>query len=221
MATSGVTAFSRTARELITDALIDAKVIASGETPTSDEMTDGIRVLNEILKGWQMRDVSLWRETNGDLSIPADDASVALPAGIRDVVSARYLVSANNERPMARIEREEYGCIPNKAQSGSPTLYYISRQRDAVVMYVWPVPTATATIKIDYDRIVETVTDETQTVDIPEEDAPTLVAKMAVRFETMFNDAGMKDPELAGRAALLERDMFDADRPESYIMGVR
>ena len=216
MATSGVTAFSNTARDFVKQAMVRCKAMESGGVPTAEEMADGIFQINSILKFWQSKDVGLWRETGGTLTIPANDASGALPSGIRDVIDARYQVSATNERQMTRIERAEYFRPPNKEQSGAPTLFYISRQRGAVTMYVWPVPTAETTCKLEYDRIVETVTGETQEVDIPEEYTDVLVTVLAARLSGIFGDT---DPVLFNEAKQAETAMFDADRPESYFMG--
>lgn len=216
MATSGVTAFSNTAREYITQALREARIISSNGTPKASEMTDMIFRLNAVLKSWQANGVNLWRETNGTVTIPGAQASGTLPVGVRDVTSARLVLSATNERPLAQITREEFNEIPNKAAVGSPSCYYVSRQRDAAEIYVWPVSSTDMELSVDYDRVVETVTNETQTIDLPEEWADLLVATLAVRACQMFG--ATLDAELAARYQRLELAMFDSDRPKSYFV---
>ncbi len=216
MATSGVTAFSNTARDYITQAMKEARILSSNGSPKASELVDMIFRLNLVLKSWQANGVNLWRETNGTLTIPGAQASGTLPVGVRDVTSAR-LVLSTYERPLAQITREEYNEIPNKDSVGSPSCYYVSRQRDAAEIYVWPVSATDMELKVDYDRIAETVTDGTETVDLPEEWADLLIATLAVRACQMFG--APLDAELAARYQGLERAMFDSDRPRSYFVG--
>lgn len=218
MPTSGVTAFSNTARDIVTQSLRLAQILPSGDVPTADEMTDMIFAMNAKLKTWQAtRGVNLWRETTEAVVILAGAASTILPADIRDVVSARSVISATYHRPLGDLTREEYMQIPNKVTPGTPACFYASRQRDAVTLFVWPVPIVDTTLSLEVDRIVETVTNETQTVDIPEDLVGTLVACLALEACTIFGSP--IPPELGNRAVRLEVAMFDADRPKSYILG--
>lgn len=216
MATSGVTAFSNTARDLITQAMREAKIISGNGTPKAPEMVDMIFRLNSLLKGWQAKGVNLWRETNGTLTIPGGQASGTLPIGVRDVTTASLVMSATLTRPLQQLTREEYNSIPNVAAVGTPSCYYVSRQRDAVEIYVWPVSATDMDFTVDYDRVVETVTDGSETVDFPAEYTDCLVANLAVRACQAFG--AELTQELFSRAQMLEQLMLDSDRPKSYFV---
>lgn len=216
MPTSGVTDFSLTARDIVTDAMIEARIVGVGRVPRAAEMTKGILEMNKMLKYWQSKDVSLWRETNGTVTVVANEQSGALPAYVRDVITANVF-AGGVERPLTLMTRGEYNTLPNKAQSGNPSLYYVARQRDAVVMYVWPVPTVDTSVKVSYDRIVDTVTNPDETVDMPQEYHDTLISCLALKLCKAFADQPTQ--HLATHATMLEQAMFDADRPESYMMG--
>jgi hypothetical protein len=216
MATSGVTGFSRTARDIVTRAMRKAKILGSGGVPTAKELANGIEIINEYLKSLQMRGVALWRETNATVTIVANEVSGLLPPYIREVTSARLVVTATNERPLGKLVRQEYQDIPNKATQGTPSCYYVARQRDQVTLYVWPVPVATQSIKIDYDRECEIITDGSQNVDIPNEYIGTLVAVLSLKMADEFgSDISQL---LVSEASSLEAAMLDADRPDSYFM---
>lgn len=216
MATSGTTVFSNTVRDIVTDALDENAIIRLGTEPRAHEMAKCIRRLAAMLKSWQMKGV-LWKQETISATITANVATVALPVYVRGVNAARYAESATNERQMMRFERDEYYALPNKAASGTPTIYYLNRAEDALVLHVWPVPTANATVKLDIDRAMDTVTDANETLDVPEELTETVYANLAVRCCGVFGIEPRQ--ELVVRARELEREMLDNYRPASYSLG--
>lgn len=215
MATSGVTTFSLTARDIVTDALDENAILPLGETPTAPELDKCIRRLNGMLKSWQMKGV-LWKQETITQVITAATATATLPTYVRGVNAARYVDSAINERQMVRFERDEYNRLPNKAAVGVSTAYYVNRAEDALVISVWPVPAANASLKLDIDRKMDTVTDADQTLDVPEELMETVYTNLAVRCAGLFK--APLEPELVARAQLLEREMHDNYRPASYFI---
>jgi hypothetical protein len=141
-------------------------------------------------------------------------ASGTLDAGIRSISSARLVNSSTSHRTLWPMDRSQYLSLPNKAAVGAPTMFYLSRERDAAVLYLWPVSATDVTIAIDYDRVPETVTDGSETLDIREELQEAVYANLAVRIAGIFGQQA--PPELAQRAASLEMQMLDAERPDSY-----
>lgn len=212
MATSGTTDFSLTAREFAHDALRENGVIPLDDEMESDELNAVLRRLNAMLKSWQMKGV-LWKQETITQAIAADTASVALPDYVRGVNGVRYVESATNERQMGRFERDEYYSLPNKAASGVSTIYYVDRS-EPLTLYVWPVPSAAATVALDIDRKMDTVTDGAETVDFPEELTETVYANLAVRCAGLFQ--APLSPELVNRARELEQEMLNNYRPASY-----
>jgi hypothetical protein len=216
MSTSGVTAWSLTARDIVTAAMQEIGVTGLGETPEASEMAKGLQCLNAMLKSWQTEG-NLFREATADVT--ADDASTTLAAGIRSVNSVRLLQSGGTDRLLYPWTRTDYLSLPNKAAEGNPSIYYVERGRTGVILYVWPVPTANATIRVDYARIIETVTDASEEVDVPEEWQETVIAGLASRLAPIFG-VTRTDPgtvqRIDARAAELYRRMLDADRPDAY-----
>ena len=211
MPTSGVTAWSLTARDIITAALQENAIVGLGRTPTATEAEACMVRLNGMLKSWPAYGL---HETTGTITIPANDASGTLAAGIKRITSARLQLSATNERHLGEWNRDDYLILPNKTASGDPTIFYQARQLAGITLYVWPVPTAIKTLHIDYERVPETVTSLSETVDFPQEYQECLYANLALRCAGLF---GVEPGgELIARAQRLERAMLDAERPESY-----
>jgi len=221
MPTSGVITSSMTAGQVMTLAMQELGVIGAGETPQGEEYEAMLPRLNFMLKTWQSRGCNLWRETDGSITITANTASGTLSPRVIDVMAAR-VVTGVNEIPLQRWETGEYRQIPNKAQSGRPVAYYIDKQRDAVNMYVWPVPTADTTIKLDYARVIEDVLVTTDNLDLPQAWLETAYVCLAARCAALFG-ATRIDPGTVGevkqRAAELETELFDMDRPSSVMFG--
>lgn len=213
MTTSGTTVWSMTAAELIRTALTENAIIALGEVPTADEETECLTRLNGMLKSWQLKGVS-WKQETETLALTAATASVALPAYVRGLNSARFVESADFERMLQRFERDEYYRLPNKTSAGRPTCYYVERSTSGLTLFVWPVQTVDSNLKIDIDRAMDTVTEGSETVDIPEELQETVYSCLAVRCAGIF---GVTPTQiLYERAMMLEREMLDSYRPASY-----
>jgi hypothetical protein len=219
MPTSGITSWPLTAEEIVTQAMFELGAISSGETPSGEEMSDGLTRLNAMLKSWQ-GEGNLYREASGTLTLLANTASGTLPQGVRDVSSVRHQVSATYNRQLAEWNRGEYMRLPNRAATGSPTAYYVGRTIDGVVITVWPVPATSITLELDYYRTSETVTDPSETVDVPEEWQEALILGLASRCASMFGTTRI-DPNtvqrIDERASALYQRLLDRDRPDSYI----
>lgn len=60
MATSGSVNYSETATEIVTGALQVTGVLAEGETASASQMTNGLKVLNRMVKAWNAMGIHLW-----------------------------------------------------------------------------------------------------------------------------------------------------------------
>jgi hypothetical protein len=221
MTTSGVTAWSLTAQDVVKAAL-GYGILSPGEDPGADELSDCFIRLNGLLKSWSVRGVSLYREQSMDVTTTPGVATVTLNAAVRDISTARLIYSSTRERQLWPMERADYLSMPNKASVGAPTMYYLSRQRDAAVLTLWPVSSAAVTIRLDYDRIPDTVTAGEQTIDIREELLETVYTNLAVLCAPMFGSDAVAAVtaggpiSVAARAIALETAMFDSERPDFY-----
>ncbi len=218
MTTSGVTTFSMSARDICRQAAVELGVISSGESLEGSEQDDMIVRLNAMLKSWATEG-NLYREASGTITIPGGTGSGTLPAGIRDIISARHVVSMTNYRQLTRWNRAQYYQMPNRSAAGNPSLFYATQGQATDAIYVWPVPAADITLHLDYYRAAEIVTAPTQTLDVPEDWSEAVILGLAGRCAAMFG-ATRLDPATVGdvknRADRLYQMLLDQDRPESY-----
>jgi hypothetical protein len=220
--TSGVITSELLVSDLVTYAMRELGLLASGENPTGDELEDGIRCLNWMLKSWQARGVTSWRDTDGSIDFPIATSSMLLDPFCLDVLEARLVQTNTFERPLQRWELAQYRQLPNKQQTGFPTAYTVSKTDSTITLTLWPVPSAAMTVNYSYPRIIEDVTDGDQTIDIPQEWQETAYVALAARLIQPFGVTRL-DPGtatiIAQRASALEQLLLDQDRPASIYMG--
>lgn len=222
MTTSGTINSGLYVSDIVQQAMIEMGVLSSGEAPTGDELTDAIRVLNWMLKSWQARGVTSWRNTDGTVVFPSGTATMPLDPFCLDVLDARLVQSPGYERPLQRWELAQYRQIPNKTTPGFPTAYTIVKADNTISMTLWPVPNAELTVLYSYPRVIEDVTDGTQTLDIPQEWQEAAYVALAARLCQQFGVTRL-DPATAQilqqRASALEQLLLDQDRPASVYLG--
>ncbi len=97
-----------------------------------------------------------------------------------------YLANTPTEIPLARMNRDDYTNLPNKAfQSNRPLQYWFDRQVNNPVMHMWPVPNAAATvcqIVVWRQRYIMDVGTMTQEVEVPQRWLEAIVAGLAAKM---------------------------------------
>jgi hypothetical protein len=85
----------------------------------------------------------LWFDVQGVPSVAFyrfEVAAASLPFSVRELVFANRI----NEINLARLNRDDYFYLPDKNVRGRPVQYWLDRQRDAVIMDIWPAPDTTS-----------------------------------------------------------------------------
>lgn len=214
MATSGSTDFNLTARQIVTFALKQLRVVGAGETPSAEDMSDGIEALNLMLKAWQMTMPNLWRQTEGTLTLTSATASYSLASAYR-VISARFRQSGR-DIPMALLTREEYQNLALKTSAGIPTQYYFDPQRASGTLYVWPVLATAAgeTIQYTYQRRFEDIDDPANDIDVPQEALRTVGYALAEELLDSFGKDDATAARIIRKSASAKNDLRMADRED-------
>lgn len=214
MATSGSTDFTMTAEDVIVFALKKLRVLATGETPDAEQGEDAMQALTLMLKSWQKYE-SLWRLTEGSVTLVANTVNYTLSPMPHRVVSARYY-NGTTDTPMSLFTREEYFDLPLKTSTGTPTQYYVDYQRDSAVLYVWqPLASVSAqTVKYTYQRKFEDVDALTNNLDIRQEHLELVGYNLASRLADDYGRGGEITTRVIARAEALLNDFLDDDRED-------
>jgi hypothetical protein len=130
---------------------------------------------------------------------------VTLPAGTMDVLEA-VLRRDGADTPMGRMDREQYHYIPSKTQRGRPHSFYVERNVEPPVMWLWNAP-ENSTDQVIYYRLARA------------EDVGALANN--VDWPRRYMDAVAAGPMAAGCLAGFERALEfarteDRDRSDTY-----
>lgn len=207
-----------TVQEIVTDALREAKVVGVNEPVQAEYSAIALRTLNRMVKGWQNKGYNLWTVTSMSVAATTNANYTLGPVRPHKILSVNYKNTSGIELPMQNLTRQEYDDLPNKSSSGIPTTWYFDRQREAAVLYVWPVLSSvtTETLEITYNREIEDM-GLTDTLDMPGEWYEAVVYNLALRLCNTFSlPASNELIVLAGDAL---QDALSDDREESVWFG--
>jgi hypothetical protein len=97
-----------------------------------------------------------------------------------------YLANTPTEIPLARMNRDDYTNLPNKAfQSDRPLQYWFDRQVNNPIMHMWPVPNEAATvcqIVVWRQRYIMDVGTMTQDIEVPQRWLEAIVSGLAAKM---------------------------------------
>lgn len=194
MTTSNSTDFTVTRDDIIKRALRLIGVVAQGETPTTDQITEAALSLNGLVKAWQADGMPLWALKQ--YSVPLTDSVNAYTIGVGATINTPKPLkvtqawfrntTSNVDIPLRILTRQEYNMLGNKTTQGSPIQIYYEPLLDTGVLHVFPTPSATdalsGTIYIVYQRPYEDFDASTDNPDFPQEWYDAITYGLATRL---------------------------------------
>lgn len=181
MATSGSTDYASSRDLLIAAALRVVGGIAQGETPSTDQYTEGAIALNYLIKAWQADGMPLWAIKEYSLTMVSgtrtyrfgEGQTIATPYPLKIISALRRHTSTTTDVPINLITRDQYERISNKTITGLPLMLFYDKQRVYGDVYLYPVPDTTAasdwTCRITYQRPYEDFDASSNEPDFPSE----------------------------------------------------
>lgn len=200
MATSG-SFFPTSTRDIIVyGALRLVGAYAAEQSPRTQQTTDAVIALNQMLKTWQVSEFDWLRKfenfdvaLNTDCYLLPEEPTIAFRPS--RVYAMNYVDVDNREHPLTKISRAEYLAIPDKMQYGRPTVFYYDKQTSQGKLYVWPILNPPAgQFKVDVDRPIEIMTSGIDDFDCPPEWIEVIKYGLAVRLAPEY---GLQLPERA------------------------
>jgi len=175
MATSGTTNFSLPLDEL----LEQASLRVGGEPTLGTEARVSRRALDLLFTDLQNRGILLHTLEQVLVTLTSAVATISCSTDTLDVLDA--VVRRNNtDLMMVRMGYGEYLDIPRKEQQGRPTQYFVNRQREYPLIYVWPAPQNSTDILVYWKmRLVQDAGKLSNDPDMPRRFFPALVAGLA------------------------------------------
>lgn len=195
--------------------LLDESCERAGIDPrsiTADHIQSAKMSLNLMFTQWVVLDGdALYRNATSTSTLTVGLSSFVLPTGAWDIISNDMVMSTGSqpqEIPIARMSREDYLKLPNKTERGRPTQFYVDRSvSNTPTVVVWPVPDQSYTFRFDYMRVMQTVTQLSETMDLERLWLDAVASGLALRLAKKYN---------LQRVALLQ-----GDSDESYKLARR
>lgn len=141
--------------EIITDAMVDAGLLQSGDTPTTDQFAVNLRRLTAMINFWQTQGLKLWLNRLVTIPLVAGTATYLLGPGgtiltLRPlrVLQANYL-DANtpaSSRPLDILAWADYLTLGQRTQTGTVNSVFVNKQQTNLEVTFWPVPDAQAAL---------------------------------------------------------------------------
>lgn len=137
--------------------------------------------------------------------------------------SVVFLGNTPTEIPMARLNRDDYVNLPNKAFQGRPLQFWVNRQLNNPILYLWPVPSdqfITAQVIVWIKRYIMDVGTMTQEIEIPQRWYDSVVYILAARIA---EETPTVDPQMIAildqkaQRSLLEAENEERDNSPIYL----
>ncbi len=163
-----------TALQLITGSMRLIEAVESGETPTTDEQTDALAVLNQLLESWSIQGLAVYRRELSPYVTVASQASYVIGAGEEwdgarpTAINEAYVTINGYDHGLRVLNDSEYAAEPNKTLESSipESVYYDPSYPDGRV-YVVPVPDAALTITLVHDEAFTALSSVSTVLSLP------------------------------------------------------
>ena len=181
------------ARNIITRALRQLGVIATGEVPSADEAQDGLDHLNDLLDSWSLESTLVYGETITVKTLTAlkktytvgsgGEINITWPLQI-DQAQLRVTSSSQNlDLPLRVLTAQEYGLIRLKdEQSTYPQAVWLQTSQPLGTLYLWPVPTEANDLVLWTKGVIASFTDLDTNVNLARGYARALRYNLAVEL---------------------------------------
>lgn len=181
MATSGETVIGLTRDQLVTAALRKLGVVAAGQTPSAEAISNAAQALNIRIAQFRKLGMPLWARKSYSFAPTVNVASYNIgdgytlntPYPIHIHQAYKVLTSGTTKIPMEVISEWNYNRLPTGSSTGAPIQLTYQPKVNYGVIKIWPTPDATSaaetTISIVYTAPIEIFTASGETLDMPEE----------------------------------------------------
>jgi len=185
MTTSSVYTFQMTRDQLITAALRKLGVIAEGQTPSAQNLSDGQIAVNGAIAFMKGLGMPLWARSEYTFTPTTSGYTIGSGMTLDTPYPVKllqaYRTETNTKIPMDIVAREDFNILP-VSSSGSPIKINYQPYINWGQISLWPVPpsTNTSTVTIVYQRPFQYFTSASETLDFPEEWQVPLIYQIAV-----------------------------------------
>ncbi len=178
------------AQDLVNGALRLIGAIASGETPSTSEASDGLTLLQQMLDSWSAEELLVFATTTQNVSMTANTGNYTLATRPVKILAAELLVGTMNF-PLEVVGPQAWAAAPDKTDvSAHMKRIYCDYGYPTATLHVAPVPNSTtASVNLYQTTDLATLASETTTFSMPEAYSMAVMYNLAVLVAPQYGRA--------------------------------
>ena len=195
-----------TAQTIVDRALRLIGAIASGESPTAAESSDGLTALNAMISSWQTEKLFVYAFVDTAFTMTPTDASYTVgPSGNFNLtprppkIEQCFVRDNNIDYPVTLIDKARWYGIPDKTVSSDiPQYAYYEPSLATGTLQVWPVPNTANSLHIVTWTTLAELASLATTVTLPQGYERALAYNLAMEVASEYEKAV---PDVVARIA--------------------
>lgn len=195
-----------TALDIIKRSMRLVKALGAGETPTDDEVQDGLTALNDMLDAWSIQNLAIYQVQTESFTWASGNATRTMGDGgdfdtTRPVeIEGMFQRQNDIDYPIQKATQQQYSAIVDKTtQSSIVTWIYPDMAYPLATLYAWPVPSVNASIHIQSWKALQSFPNATTDVALPPGYREAVAYNLAVRIADEYE--ATVSPSVFRRAA--------------------
>ena len=195
-----------TAQVIITDAMQETGILSDGATPTTNQLNDGLRMLNRLLMTFSNSTTFAYYQNLISIPLTGQASFTIGPGGDISGDRAIEINSAYVDRngvsyPVKVIDNERYDRITYKLLAGANTqAIYYEAQYPLGIVECFPIATG-CTLYMRVLNIVKQFTSLTDTIDMPPGYEDYIMLALAIRMAPSYGMTVQRETQMAYRRA--------------------
>jgi hypothetical protein len=184
MTTSGITYYQLTRDQLLTASMRKLGVIADGQSPSAQNLSDATMALNSTIAEFRAMGMPLWARSEYTFTPTTSSYTIGIGQTLNTNFPVKllqaYRTDSNTKIDMEILSRDQFNILPTT--TGTPIKVNYTPRINVGTISLWPSPdsTNTATITLVYQRPFEYSLSSTDTLDFPEEWYNAIIYRVAV-----------------------------------------
>lgn len=204
-----------TVSDLLTDAFVDAGILADEESMSASQGQRALRKLNRLLQRWSADGFLVFKTVQESLTVSASGVTIGTSQTLNTEapiqIESAAITLNGLDHDLRILTPGEYAEISNKSETGRPTRLYYEGRGDGAKIYLWPVPDQSYSLKLFSTKKIASFSSLSETVTLPAGYESLIVTNMAVDLCPSFGvqataemiDAAQKDYAACARSAFV------------------
>lgn len=163
-----------TALQIITDAMLKATIIASGDVLSAEESNDGLRALNDLFENLSLERQSVYGRYAQTFPLVINQGSYTIGVGgnfnttrpVR-IDDLGWVSFQGVDYPIEAMGPDEYALMVLKNQPGLPQRFFYINDNPLGILKLWPVPDQAMSISLNIDRLLTSIPNLTTQLVLP------------------------------------------------------